>query len=791
LKTSSDGLTKEEVSKRREKYGFNVIKGKDPKSLWKVFFSQFNDILIFILIFAAFLTLGLAFYERRNENLSIEYFFDTIVIVIVLLINAILGFYQEYKAEKEMASLKSLVSEVSLAFRDGQIQEISSTELVPGDIIELNAGTKIPADVRFLKSNNVLIDEAILTGESVPVSKYSQKIQEQSIALADQKNMAFMGTLQLKGTARAVVVGTGNFTEVGKISELILNIVDSKTPLQIKLEEFSKRLANIILLISLFLVVFGLLVEYFVLGSDEFNLIEVSLGLIIIGVSLAVAAIPEGLPLILTFTLAKSVQLMANQKAIVRKINAVETLGSTTFIATDKTGTLTKNELTLVGIYPFQSKNLLSIDPSLNANQIKKLNNSFLSAITVKHDKEELENISLDPLDKAIMRYKYASILNGEDSEDEAIELPFDSDRKLMSIVIPSTNTSKVFTKGAPDIILNQCSSFYDEAGSIEPMNVGIMSELNTLLLELLNQGYRVIGTAMATLDITDVATIEQMDYNEIEQDLIFTSFLCFIDPPRDEVFETIRKSKTAGIDIAMITGDHPNTAKNIALQLGIIGSNEDRVLTGIEIDNLDDSQLDEAILETRVYARVTPEHKLRLVNLLQQQGQIVAMTGDGVNDSPALIKSDIGVAMGIAGTDASKEAADIILMDDNFTTLVSAIEEGRKLTINIKKFTNYLLASNASEVLLLLFGFIILAIFVPDRLRELIPVTETQILYINLVTDSFLALALGMEKKDRNLMELTPNDPKLPLLQRWEIQKILLILISSTTLVHRLDGQM
>ncbi len=709
--------------------------------------------LIYILIFAAMATLALSLV-KADGIYSIEYFFDTIVIVAVLVINAAIGFYQEWKAEIAVNSLQTMISDKTVVIRDGHPQLVDSEELVVGDIVELRTGEKISADIRVIEVENLKVNKSALTGESEPVTVSTAPLPI-STPLADRSNMVYMGTFVEMGRGKGIVVATADETEVGKIYEMVSSIASFKTPLQRKLEEFSSSLAKVILGLAIFLVAFGLAIE-FGLNSGQVDPLEAVLDLVIIGVSLAVAAIPEGLPIILTFTLAISVQKLAERNSIIRNLQAVETLGGTTTIATDKTGTLTLNQLKLVGIH--------TLDQTLKPEE---------GVLEFPDILEVLQNVTLpivdsdpailDPLDRALLQ----EFEERFDRVEYSHHFSFDSERKMMSVIV----NEYLFAKGAPDVLIERSTGYRGDT-----LTDSIRKSLHLRLEELASQGFRVIGIAKRRVASSELS--EGFEVAELEQQLNFLGFLAFIDPPRPEVFHALDQCRTAGINVVMITGDHPSTAYTIARQLEIVGDQpKDQVtLTGTDIDNMDDEKLKEVISRVKVYARVTPAHKLRLVTLLKDRGEIVAMTGDGVNDSPALVMADIGVSMGIAGTDAAKESSDMILLDDNFATLVDAVEEGRRVNVNIRKFTNYLLASNISEVLIILFGFAALAIINPSLLRELIPLSETQILYLNLVTDSFLALALGLEVRERSIMQEPPRNPDSPIVGRTDLIRIVLI---------------
>jgi len=747
------GLSSKEAEKRLELLGRNSLPPPKRKSKSSILLNQFNDLLIYILVVAALVTLTLSLIKADGVY-SLEYFFDTIVIVTVLVINAILGFYQEWRAEIAVLSLQSMVSDETTVIRNGVPELIDSSELVVGDLVDINTGERLSADIRVIEATNLKVNESALTGESLSVFISPRKLPEDT-SLPDRENIVYMGTFVESGVGKGIVVETGVSTEVGKISELVASIESFKTPLQEKLEDFSSLLAKVIIALSIFLVLFGVFVELIVNGRSVDN-IGVILDLAIVGISLAVAAIPEGLPIILTFTLAISVQKLAGRNSIIRNLQAVETLGATTMIATDKTGTLTINKLQLTSI-----SNLERSWSPVVFDELPKTVKNALGIVSSPSFGYAFD--TLDPLDRAIVE-----IIGDQDISQFDLQNPFDSSRKMMSVIAGNT----LGLKGAPDVVL-QHSKYYlsPDTGMTEELRGKISDKLESLASE----GYRVIGIAYRELEISSP---ESMDLQVLESDLIFLGFLTFLDPPRPEVYGAVKSCSTAGINVMMITGDHPSTAFTIAQDLGIVSDQPKNlaVLTGSELDKLDDSELSGRLHNTKVFARVTPAHKLRLVSLLKDSGEVVAMTGDGVNDSPALVKADIGVAMGIAGTDAAKESSDMILMDDNFNTLVDAVGEGRRVNMNIRKFTNYLLASNLSEVLILLLGFFVIASLAPQLFKDLIPLSETQILYLNLVTDSFLALALGLEVREKSIMEQPPRDPDAPIVGRKDLKRIIFI---------------
>ena len=764
LQSSTSGLTNDDVLKRRELFGLNKLSEQKRKNKLIIFFEQFNDILIFILIAGALISVLLAVTEvESHAELTVEHFLDAIVITIVLLFNALIGFYQEIKAEKEVASLKSLVTTESIVIREGQKIKILQDQLVVGDIIELEAGQKVPADARIIEANNLQMIESSLTGESIPVEK-SSKILAQDIPLADRSNMLFMGTTASFGKGIGVITSIGNETEVGKIANMMTAIESSQTPLQKRLEIFGKQLGLGTLLIALIMVIFGFLSEYFSAGGN-IDLLKTFLDLTIIGVSLVIAAVPEGLPAVMVLVLALGIRRMAKQNTISKSLQAIESIGSTTFICTDKTGTLTLNKMVVNKFVTTQKEfltpDIKEIQRSSCLFKLIQIGERANSASITKGKENSETGFIGDPLDIAILETVFDFHSKGfydYTSNSKFSELPFDSERKRMSTIMKIENDKfLLFTKGAPDNLLDITTHYLTENGSELELAELKKEELHTKINDLSSEGLKVIGCGYRYLSEQEASssTNEKYNFDEIEKNLIFVGFICLADPPRPEVIDSLASCKKAGIDVMMITGDHPNTALAIGKQINLVEDNETRFLTGSEIEKMDQSQLENKLVDTRILARVSPEHKLRVVKILQNKGHIVAMTGDGVNDAPALRQADIGVAMGKSGTEAATEASDLILTDDNFSTLVNAIEEGRSIQTNIRKFIGYLLASNAGEVLLLLLTVLIVGYFTPSLIVELSPLNESQILYMNLVTDTFLAIAIGLERKNPMIMPI------------------------------------
>lgn len=724
LESNINGLTDEEVSKRRAIHGFNELAEKKGKTIWKMMLEQFTDVLVIILIIAAVIS-GLL------GEIS-----DSIVIAIVVVLNAVLGVVQENKAEKSLAALKKLSAPIALVRRNGSVMEVPARELVPGDIILIEAGKFIPADCRLLEVSNLKVEESSLTGESVPVDKTTKVILNDNVALGDKKNMIYMSSMATYGRATAIVANTGMKTEIGKIASMIQEEDNTLTPLQMKLEELGKWLGIIALGIC------GLMFVVGVLRGHAF------LEMFMTSVSLAVAAVPEGLPAIVTIVLAIGVQKMIKRNAIIRKLPAVETLGCATVICSDKTGTLTQNKMTVMKLFT----NGGIIDSSnINMNENTDM---LLKAITLCNDSQinnEGNGIKTigDPTETALVEISYKNGIDKRIIEKEykrVEEIPFDSDRKLMTTINKFNGTLRAMVKGAPDILLSRCEYILvdgkareiteDDRNSISEANEGMAKD-----------ALRVLAAAYRDFDVLP----GEINSGTIENSLVFIGLTGMIDPPREEVKGAVKICKTAGIRPVMITGDHKITAMAIAKELGILDEKHDAI-SGHELDKISDEDLTRDVEKYCVYARVSPEHKVRIVKAWQANGQVVAMTGDGVNDAPALKKADIGAAMGIAGTDVAKEAADMVLTDDNFATVVAAVEEGRTIFSNIKKSIHYLLSCNIGEIITLFVAILI------GWAEPLIPI---HILWVNLVTDTFPALALGLDPAEKDIMNRKPRSPK------------------------------
>ena len=749
FKTTEKGLSDNEVKKRKESFGNNALKEKKRKGILKVFFNQFKDLLVGILIVAGIISI-------ITDNVE-----STLVIFIVILLNAILGTVQYFKAEQSLEALKSLTAAKCKVIRNGIKQEILSKDIVPGDILFLEAGDLIAADGRIIENHSLQVNESSLTGESLAVEKNAEVLSDDEIPLSDRKNMVFGGTLVTYGRAIAVVTSTGMNSELGKIANLMENTQAKETPLQKTLDKFSGKLA--IIIITICIIVFVL----------EIYRDESILNALMFAVALAVAAIPEALSSIVTIVLALGTEKMAKENAIIKDLKAVEGLGAVSVICSDKTGTLTQNKMTVQKVY---------VDNKLiEGRELKKdnlahrflINNALLcnDSVTVEGkeigDPTEVALVNLGEelhLDELVIREKYQRIS----------EIPFDSDRKLMSTVNIVNNKQVLFTKGALDVLINKVNYVADSHG-IRKLNDEERKEIISVNKQLSEQGLRILTFAYKELQDKEEITKED------ENDYVFTGLISMIDPPRVESKDAVHKCIMAGIKPVMITGDHKVTAAAIAREIGIMGK-DDIAVEGLEIDKLNDEQLKEKVKNISVYARVSPEHKIRIVRAWQSSGEIVAMTGDGVNDAPALKQADIGVAMGITGTEVSKDAASVILTDDNFSTIVKAVENGRNIYNNIKNSIKFLLSGNLSAIIAVLYCAII---------NLPMPFAAVHLLFINLLTDSMPAIAIGMEKSNGNLLKEKPRGRNESILNK-ELLKIVAfegIIISIFTIISFYGG--
>ena len=743
------GLSQKEIEQKRGEFGLNQLDTKKPKTLIAMFFAQLNDILIYILLAAAVIS---ALLGETS---------DAIIIAIVIFINATVGIIQESKAEKALDALKKLSTPKAVVKRDGQLKEIPSEEVVPGDIIIIDAGRYVPCDLRLIETANLKIEESTLTGESVPVDKdASLVLTSEDTPLGDQKNMLFMSTLATYGRGVGVALSTGMNTQIGKIAKMLDEKVDNETPLQKKLAELGKYLGIAALFICTLMFIVGVLQK-----RDLFEMLLTS-------ISLAVAAIPEGLPAIVTIVLAMGVQKMIKENAIVRKLPAVETLGSVNIICSDKTGTLTQNKMTVTKFY---ADGFLGNIDSLNINDNE--HKLLLENLILCNDATYSENSKTgDPTEIALLEagVNYNIFKNElEKSHQRIDEIPFDSDRKLMTTVNKYYNEYHVMTKGAIDNLLNMCSKTYIK-GNIVELTPDIKEEILAVSYGMSDDALRVLGAAYKPLATSHV------EIDSLESDLILIGLVGMIDPPRLEVKDSISLCMKSGIKTVMITGDHKNTAFAIAKELDIT-KDPAAVLSGSELDKMSDEELNNKIDNIRVFARVSPEHKVKIVKALKSKGNIVSMTGDGVNDAPSLKMADIGVAMGITGTDVAKGAADMILIDDNFSTIVAAIKEGRNIFTNIKKTIIFLLSCNIGEII---------ALFLAILLGWATPLRPIHILWVNLITDTLPALALGVDPGDPDVMKYKPRNPKDSLF-KGETLNLLLngLLIGILTLIAFIVG--
>ena len=784
------GLSTDEAKRRLDKFGPNELASAPPVPKWKKFLQQFQDPLVYLLLAATAISLVAWIIEKVNAAPGAEgeaLPFDSIVIVLILIVNAILGYMQEAKAEEAVNALSEMTAPTSNVLRNGRVERINTTDIVPGDILVLGEGDTVPADGRLLAAASLRIAEASLTGESVPVGKKPATL-DSAKALGDRANMVFNGTSVTQGTGRAIVTGTGMNTQVGKIADLLQSTEDEATPLQKEMNHVSKILGIAVCIIAV-VVLFALAV------LEGFHSVHDVIDSLLLAVSLAVAAVPEGLAAILTVVLALGVQRMAAHHAIVKKLHSVETLGSASVICSDKTGTLTRNEMTvervvvpsgeveLTGTGYAPEGDMVSIDGSAVPENVANEVLATLGAGTLANDgelrageKPGTWEIVGDPTEVSLVVAARKTHADKKFAHfDRVAEIPFTSERKRMSVITRNaTDAGKltVFAKGAPDVLLSYCDRIYVN-GAIRKLTEGDRQDILDTVERLSREAYRTLGEAFRPLETDSLAQIpgirtnsagEISDISEqaeaIEAHLVWCGMVGIIDPPRTEVRDAVAEAHRAGIRTVMITGDHPLTAARIASDLGIIAK-DGKALTGDELDAMDEAQLDKATSEVSVYARVAPEHKLKIVESLQRQGNIAAMTGDGVNDAPAVKSADIGVAMGITGTEVTKQSAKMILADDNFSTIVAAVREGRGIFDNIRKFLRYLLSSNVGEVFTVFFGVVFagwLGIKNPESVGVTVPLLATQLLWINLLTDAAPALAMGVDPMTEDVMNRKPR---------------------------------
>ena len=719
------GLNEKQVEDKQNKFGLNKLEEKKKESIVIKFIKQFNDFMIIILIIASIISAVVARLEGSND------YFDSIIIIAIVVFNAIMGLVQEAKAEKSLEALKKMTAPTCRVKRDGKISTIKSEQIVPGDIVLLEAGNYVPADCRLISSSNLKIEESSLTGETVPVLKDANCILKDKTALGDMVNMAFSTTILVNGHGEAIVTDTGMNTKVGKIAKMIITNEAPETPIQKKLGEVGKSLGIACLGICLLIFVIGLLKKI-----EPIEMFMTSVGL-------AVAAIPEGLPAIVTIMLSIGVTKMAKKNSIIRKLPAVETLGSSSVICSDKTGTLTQNKM--------QVTKIANINGETNDKEYIKWLMGMATMCTDVEISRENGRIELtgEPTENAIV----SKALDEGQNKNELYnvmrrvkDIPFDSSRKMMTTIHKIPTGYRVITKGAPDVLLKRCNKVY-ENGNVTTLDYSKTKLIESQNNKMADEALRVL--AIAYLDIPSLPS--KIDTETVEKNLIFIGLIGMIDPPREGVKEAVATCKKAGIKTVMITGDHIITAKAIAKDLGILRGS-DLAITGEELDKIPQSILQKNIMNYSVFARVTPEHKVRIVKAYQSTGAVVAMTGDGVNDAPALKNADIGIAMGKNGTDVAKNAADMVLTDDNFVTIVEAVKQGRNIFDNIKKAVHFLIATNIGEIVTIFLGLIL-------GLKS--PLLAIQLLWINLVTDSLPAIALGLEKPEADIMDKKPRDSR------------------------------
>lgn len=717
LGTTTNGLSSQEAAERLQKNGKNKLKEAEKISNFQRFLNELKDPMLIILMVAAAISAVTAVIEKETPT-------DAIIIMIVVMLNAVLGVYQESKAEKAIEALQEMSAATTHVLRDGRSAQVKSEDLVVGDIVLLEAGAAVPADCRIIEQASLQSEEAALTGESLPVYKVADALQigdgAKDVPLGDRKNMVYMGSTIVYGRGTAVVVATGMDTEMGKIADAITKTIEQETPLQIKLNQLSKTLTYMVLGICVFIFIFSLVRS----GSFELDTV---LDTFLIAVSLAVAAIPEGLATVVTIVLSIGVTNMSKRNAVIRRLTAVETLGSTQIICSDKTGTLTQNKMTVVE----------------HAGEDERF---LAKALALCSDSEWEDGVAVgEPTENALVAYAAKLGMPKDELKAESPrvgEAPFDSMRKMMSTLCKENDEIYQYTKGAPDVLLKRCTHFWD-GQSVKPMTDEKRKQIEDSNKAMAEEALRVLCGAYRKWD----AMPEDLSPDNLEKNLTYIGLVGMLDPVRPEVLPAIEECKSAGIRPIMITGDHKDTAAAIAKQLGMITSS-DEAITGAQLDDISDEQLAKTIEQYSVYARVQPEHKVRIVSAWQGDGRVTAMTGDGVNDAPSIKRADIGVGMGITGTDVTKNVADMVLADDNFATIVSAVEEGRRIYDNIRKAIQFLLSSNLSEVI---------SIFVATMIGFII-LKPAHLLWINLITDTFPALALGMEPPDKNVMNRPPR---------------------------------
>jgi Ca2+-transporting ATPase len=790
LKVQEHGLTSEEVKKRLEHYGPNQLEEAPRPTFLKMLWEQLNNFVVILLIVASIISGLLGDYIEASA------------IMAIVVLNAILGIVQEQRAEEALAALKKLAAPDAQVVRDGSRQSVPTYELVPGDLVFLEAGNYVPADVRLLEAVNLRVEEASLTGESLPVQKNAATVLEKNVPLGDRKNTAFMGTLVSYGRGRGVVTSTGMHTQLGLIATMLQNVEVEETPLQRRLDQLGKSLsvAALLLVAIVFIVALINYTDINLLFTDPLAYFSEYVAditeVFIIAISLAIAAVPEGLPAVVTISLALGMREMVKRHALIRKLSSVETLGSATIICSDKTGTLTQNEMTVTRLWVdgefitvtgtgYVPKGDFLVDgqkvaisgypAAQTALWLGLLNNDASLETTGEEDSQKTYRIVGDPTEGALLvAAAKAGAIHPDikDAYPRENEVPFDSERKRMitvhDVATPKAEDPSPFTdekhknwdviavKGAPDIVLDLCTQYQDKEDNPRPLNTEARKRILDANDEMTEDALRVLGLAYRVVkDVPD--NPEQVKAEELEKDLVFVGLIGMIDPARTEVRPALEKARAAGIRTVMITGDYPNTARAIAETIGLLRHGRN-VMTGAQLDATSDIELKKVIEDTAVFARVSPEHKMRIVDALQANDEIVAMTGDGVNDAPAIKRADIGIAMGITGTDVAKETADMVLTDDNYASIVSAVEQGRIIYSNIRKFVFFLLSSNVAEIMI---------IFLATLAGLPAPLTAIQLLWLNLITDGAPALALAVEKGDPDIMDQKPRAKSEPIVNR------------------------
>ena len=756
-----NGLTEEEAEKRLGECGLNELRETEGVSAWKILLSQFQDFLIYLLFFAIAVSVIVGFYELSTGGEPSE-FLDAIVIFIILIVNAILGFYQEYKAEKALESLKEMAPHYAKVIRGGIVKQIDVCDVVPGDILQIDEGDKIPADARLIKAYSFYADEAILTGESKPVVK-DLKLYDEKTMLADRKNMVFSNTIITRGNGKAVVVGTGMKTEIGKIAEKIQEEEPEKSPFQKEVNKFGKQLGIIIMVVCI--IVFA--IEFIlILITEGFSLEQAVIGQIIdaltVAISLAVSAVPEGLVVVITVVMSIGMRKMAEKNALVKTLTAVETLGRVNVICSDKTGTLTKNEMTVKKVflggkeYDVDGVGYVLEGRIMNNGKAVKIEeHNYLeeylevcqdcnnSSVNPRNDGTKKTDVIGDPTEISLK--VLAKKMNINSKAEKLDEIPFNSDRKMMSVVVRRNGKLYSMIKGAPDILIEKASQglYNGELKNIQDVKDMFLSKNN----EFAKSALRVLGIAYKPLE-------EGYNEDDLEKDFIYLGLAGIIDPARDEVKDSIQEARMAGIKTIMITGDHRITAIAIAKEIGL--TDKEEAITGAEMEQMSDEELAERVENVDIFARVTSEHKLNILRALKSKGYIVSMTGDGVNDAPAVKGANVGVAMGIKGTEVTQEASDMILLDDDYSTIVDAIEEGRGIFETTKSFFRYMLSANFDEIIMILTAWILIKIAANIFLAQ--PLEAIQILWLNIATDGIPAMVLGLTPTDPDVMKLKPR---------------------------------